>query len=72
MALAGLTKSRLHDRTTTAQSGRRLHAQLHAYRSLSLKFNITYFFVFNRLLLDIAYFQQCTFYFLLFTNFIKF
>jgi len=45
---SGLTKSRLHDGTTTAQSGRRLHARLHAYRSLSLKFKITYF-VFNRL-----------------------
>jgi len=48
----GHIKSRPH---TTAYSGRRLHAMMHASRSLCLKHIFHYFisFVFNRLLHDI-------------------
>jgi len=71
----GLTKSQPHDHTRphSLNSGTRLHAMMHASRSLRLKHIFHYFvsFVFNRLLHDI-YFHRCTFSFLLFLNLIKF
>ena len=56
----------------TAQSGRWLHVMMHTSRSLCLLLLLR-FFVFNRLLHDIlSPVLNCSYYFLLFLNFIKF